>query len=125
MHELSIADTIVNTVLEEMKKRNIASVTTVGLRIGFLTDVVPEALQFGFEVLIADTPLAGTRLKIERIPVKGVCRACHDSFEVEDFVFVCPACYSTDIEMTQGDELDIAYLEVESNNNESPTGKEG
>ncbi len=113
MHELGIADNIVTAVLREMTQRRLKSVSAIALRIGAMTDIVPEALEFGFEVLIRETPLDGAHLKIERVPVKGHCRACGTDFEVEEFIFVCPECSSGDINLTQGTELDIAYLEVE------------
>lgn len=113
MHELAVADNIITAVLKEMGDRRLASVAAIAVRVGALTDIVPESLEFGFEVLIRDTALASTRLKIERVPVKGHCRACLKPFEVHEFIFVCPECQSVDIEVTQGTELDIAYLEVE------------
>ncbi|UCG61124.1 MAG: hydrogenase maturation nickel metallochaperone HypA [Candidatus Zixiibacteriota bacterium] len=53
MHELAIANSIMNTVLTEADKQNLKSIIAVGLRIGALTDVVPEALEFGFGALTA------------------------------------------------------------------------
>ena len=87
---------------------------TIAVRIGALSSVDPEALRFGFDSIIADTPLANTRLEIEFVPVQGKCRACTNEFAVQDFVFACPLCDSGQIDMTRGDELDIAYLEVSS-----------
>ena len=74
---------------------------------------MPDALQFGFEATVRETPLARTRLVIETIPILGVCRACGREFTVEDYLFICPACGGQDIRMAQGDELEIAYLEVD------------
>ena len=113
MHELAIANSIVNTVLEEAKKQNFGSVVAVGLRIGALTDIVPEALEFGFSAITAGTLLEGTKLKIENVPVKGACNACGKTFEVKQFCFVCPECDAPDIKVEQGQELDIAYIEVD------------
>lgn len=113
MHELSIASSIVDTVTGEMKKRGLAKVHVVGIRVGALTDVVSEALEFGFEALTSGTELESARLKIERIPVKGVCLKCRTPFEVDSFIFICPACGAVDIKVEQGTELDIAYLEVD------------
>ncbi len=112
MHELAIANSIVNTVLDEAKRQNFRSVTCVGLRIGALTDIVPEALEFGFSAITQGTLLEGASLKIENVPVKGSCRGCGEIFEVNGFVFVCPGCESTDIAVEQGQELDIVYIEV-------------
>jgi hydrogenase nickel incorporation protein HypA/HybF len=113
MHELSIATSIVETVLQEIQRQNLPPVQTIAVRIGALSAVDPEALRFGFESIIPDTPLAETKLEIEFVPVQGNCRACGQDFKVEDFVFACPLCDSGQIEVTRGEELDIAYLEVE------------
>jgi hydrogenase nickel incorporation protein HypA/HybF len=112
MHELSIATSIVETVLQEIQRKSLPSVQTIAVRVGALSCVDPEALRFGFESIISDTPLANTKLEIETVPVQGKCRACGHDFSVQDFVFACPRCDSGQIDMTRGDELDIAYLEV-------------
>jgi hydrogenase nickel incorporation protein HypA/HybF len=113
MHELSIASAIVDTVTQEIKRQNLPPVQTVVVRIGALSGVVPEALQFGFEAIIPDTLLANTKLQIERTPVQGKCRGCCGEFSVQEFVFACPSCQSGQIEVTRGEELEIAYLEVD------------
>ncbi|NIR49171.1 hydrogenase maturation nickel metallochaperone HypA [candidate division KSB1 bacterium] len=112
MHELTIANSIVSTVMEEIDRRDLPPVERIVVRIGALSDVVPEALQFNFEVITNDTVLANTELEIEHVPLEGTCRMCHHDFAVDDFMFTCPSCHSTDIRVTQGEELDIAYLEV-------------
>lgn len=113
MHELSIATSIVDTVLREIQRKSLPPVQTIAVRIGALSSVDPEALRFGFDAIIVDTPLAKTKLEIEFVPVQGKCRACNHEFAVQDFVFACPHCDSGQIDMTRGDELDIAYLEVD------------
>jgi hydrogenase nickel incorporation protein HypA/HybF len=112
MHELSIATSIVETVLQEIARKHLPPVQTIAVRIGALSCVDPEALRFGFDSIISGTPLANTKLEIEFVPVQGKCRACGQEFAVEDFVFACPHCQSGQIEVTRGEELDIAYLEV-------------
>ena len=86
MHELSIATSILNTVIAEAEKKSLAKVTLIALRIGALTDIVPEALEFGFDAIKIDTILAEASLKIEHIPVKGNCNGCGKSFEVKEFL---------------------------------------
>ncbi len=113
MHELSIASSIVKTVLQEIDTRDLKTVTKIGLRIGVLTDIVPDSLQFGFKAITKDSVLADTDLLIETIPVKGSCKECHSDFEVVEFVFICPSCSSNKIDMNQGNELEIAYIEAE------------
>jgi hydrogenase nickel incorporation protein HypA/HybF len=122
MHELGIADSIVRTVLDEIRKRKLGRVTAVGVRIGELTDVVPEALEFGFEAIARGTLLAGTKLKIEQVPLKGVCQGCHKDIAIERFLFVCPHCNGSDIAVTSGEELDLTYIEADDMASEGMSG---
>ena len=69
MHELAIAESIIETALDLLKKRNADRITEIGLRIGRLSDVVPDALEFGFDACKRETPLADAKLSIEKIPV--------------------------------------------------------
>lgn len=112
MHELSLAASIVESVTQEMQRKKLPPVQTIALRLGALSNVDSEALRFSFDAIVSDTPLAGAKLEIERVAVQGNCRACQHNFAVHDFVFACPRCNSGQIDMTRGDELDIAYLEV-------------
>ena len=121
MHELALADSIVQAVLTELDRNEWRSVDVIGIRLGALSDVVPESLEFGFEALTRESALSETRLSIERIEAHGVCRACKSEFPVPDFVFTCPRCMSHDVDLTHGMELDIAYLEVEQKTTEPPT----
>jgi len=113
MHELRIAESIMHTALREMESRKLRVVKTIGLRIGALSGVNVSSLEFGFEALVPETPLAGAKLNIEEIPVRGNCRLCGKDFEVNEFVFVCPNCFSGDIEIKQGQELDLVYIEAD------------
>lgn len=110
MHELSIATAIIDIVEKEASKRSIERITEVGLRIGALTGVDPEALRFAFEASTIGTSLAGARMAIESVPVRGTCGSCGKTFEIREFVFVCPDCGATDLDIKEGEELDVAYI---------------
>jgi hydrogenase nickel incorporation protein HypA/HybF len=113
MHELGIANEIIALVHREIVRRHLMRVTAIGLRIGALSAVNPDALSFGFGAAARDTPLASTQLNIEWIPVDGVCRLCLREFPIEEYVFICPFCGSTDLELVRGEELDLVYVEGE------------
>jgi hydrogenase nickel incorporation protein HypA/HybF len=113
MHELAIAESIINSVLDEAERRSLGHIRKIVVKIGALTDIVPDALQFGFEVASADTGLAETQLEIKTVPISGKCNICGKVFDIEEYLFACPACHSFDIEMMQGNELDIDYIEVD------------
>jgi hydrogenase nickel incorporation protein HypA/HybF len=113
MHELSIASAILDVVRQEAAKRPGARVTKVAVRIGELAGVDPEALSFGFEALVRDTELAPLGLEIESRPRRHRCRQCATTFDVKGDEPSCPACGAPDTAFISGDELELAYLEVE------------
>lgn len=113
MHEFSIARNILEIIEKEMKLKNFTKLNRVQLKIGDLTAVNDDALIFCFDALVSDGPFKGARLEIEKIPVRGKCTACGWEFQVENFAFICPGCGGNTIETLSGDELEIAYLEVD------------
>jgi hydrogenase nickel incorporation protein HypA/HybF len=113
MHELSIANAILDAVRMERERLKGARVIKVGVRIGELAGVDPDALSFGFEVLIKDTDLEPLALAIESTSRRNECSHCGNVFTVVDYQVNCPACGSADTRCIGGDELELAYLEVE------------
>ena len=113
VHELSIANSILEAVRKERERLNGARVSKVGVRIGELAGVAPEALSFGFEVLVKDTDLEPLALEIEFISRRHECSQCKHIFTVADYQLDCPACGATETRCIGGDELELAYLEVE------------
>lgn len=113
MHELSIASNIIDAVRAYHKERGFPAITAVGVRIGVLSDVVPDALSFGFEVLTRDTDYEDTELKIERVQPRGRCRDCENEFDVHELLFVCDRCESANVDLICGQELEIIYFESE------------
>ena len=113
MHELSIANSILEAVRKERERLNGARVTKVGVRVGELAGVDPNALSFGFEVLVKDTDFEPLPLAIEFVPRRHACSRCRRVFAVVDYRMDCPACGSKDTHCIGGDELELAYLEVE------------
>lgn len=113
MHELAIATSIVSIATKEIEKLNFPKVRIVAVRIGALSGIVPDALEFSFDAIKTGTPLHHSTLQIEEIPLQGKCRACSHEFRITGLVFVCPECQSGQVEVIRGDELEIAYLELE------------
>lgn len=114
MHEVSLTHTIV-LIAENYARRNGANnITTVGLRIGEFSGVVPEALETAFEIAKRDTIAKDARLKIVKVPVIAFCQSCQREFEVMNVygVVSCPDCALPSHDLKQGEELDVSYLEV-------------
>lgn len=113
MHEMSIAQSLVDILQEEMTRHQAGALKSVRLHIGELSAIVPSSLSFCFEVIVKGTNMEGAQLNMDTIPVKGLCRQCRETFEVKDYVFVCPHCQGTDIETVSGQDLSIVEMEVE------------
>ena len=113
MHEMGIANSILEGVAAELRRRPGSRATKVGVRIGEMAGVDPDALKFAFEALTLDGPLHGLELDVEYRARRHRCRECKGFFEVHDFELECPGCGSLNSECITGDELEFAYLEVE------------
>ena len=113
MHEMSIAQSLLDIIREEMAKHNAKLLRSVRLHVGQLTAIVPDALSFCFEVITAGSELEGSRLIIEVIPLKGHCKDCNETFEIKDYAFACPICGGTEIETIAGQDLSIVEMEVD------------
>ena len=111
MHELSIAVSIVDGVLDEAQRRGGLSVDAVHVRIGRLAGVDKDALLFAYQIACQDTPLAESRLEIEDVSVIIFCPACAEEREADGGMF-CPQCGTLATRVVQGEELEIRALEV-------------
>ncbi len=113
MHELGIAESILSRAQQESAQWGGARVTKVGVRIGELSGVDPAALSFGFEALVKDTPFESLVLEIDFRKRVQRCAACAREFDTNLLFSACPGCGSDDTICIAGDELDIAYIELE------------
>ncbi len=113
MHELSIASSVLEAVAKEAERRPKSQIVKVGLRIGELAGVDCDALSFGWEAITKGTDWDGLALVIEHIPRRQRCTGCGHEFAAPDFMTACPKCTDLMTVTIAGDELDIAYLEVE------------
>lgn len=111
MHELSIARSVLDAVLRHADGRR---VSVVGMRVGWMRQVVPESLRFYFEeVVTRDTACEGATLELTEVQARARCGACATDFVLLEPVFRCPACGDTAVTIIAGEELEVAYIEVE------------
>ena len=113
MHEMGVAMQIVEIAVASIPgDLTGAHVAKVNLKVGKLSAIVPDSLQFCFEVVSKDTALEGARLHITEIPVQAACNACRNEWTIDQPAFSCPACSSGDITLLSGRELDIESIEL-------------
>ena len=112
MHELSIATNLLQLIVEQQKEHQFNRVSRIHLVIGEFSTVVPEALEFSFEIVSQGTVAEGAEIVIRTLPLVLKCHACGSEFETEPYMFVCPQCGSTEVEIVSGNELNIESIEV-------------
>lgn len=115
MHELSIARGLVEVACEALARcePHPVRVQSVQVRVGALSGVVPEALEFCYGLSVEGTPLAGSRLMVEEQPVVVFCPRCQENRILEDDSrFRCPACNTQTTELVHGRELELICMEV-------------
>ena|SRR5437763_10929288 len=110
MHELSIAEAVVAVASRHAAGRR---VHRIELKVGYLRQVVPSALEFAFELVADGTSLQGAELVIDQVPARGRCRACSAETMFSDFPLLCERCGGVDLELIAGEELLVDALEVE------------
>jgi hydrogenase nickel incorporation protein HypA/HybF len=114
MHELSIAYNLVEVASQSAVEAGAARVTAVHLRLGALSGVVRDALEFTYEIATADTLLAHSKLIVKELPVRVFCPACQAEVELASVQrFRCPKCDTPSGDIRQGRELEIESIEIE------------
>jgi hydrogenase nickel incorporation protein HypA/HybF len=115
MHELSIAESILDAVRRELATRPGATPVRVGLRVGELAAIDVDSLSFCFDAILRGTAWEGLQLDARICPQRRICGSCGNEFAVIAYAAACPACASLNTRVSSGDELDFDYLEVETN----------
>jgi hydrogenase nickel incorporation protein HypA/HybF len=114
MHELSIALSIVDVAREEAERLGSGRVTAVFLKLGALSGVEREALLSSYDLACAGSPLEGSRLEIEDVPVVVYCPRCEAPRTLDSLQwFACAECGTPTGDIRQGKELQVVALEVD------------
>ncbi|TYO96643.1 hydrogenase-3 nickel incorporation protein HypA [Geothermobacter ehrlichii] len=113
MHELGITQSIVDIAERTTRKHGGGRVRSVTVEIGELSGVIPDAVEFCFEVCSKGTLLEGARLVIETVPGQGRCPQCQTEQAIDNYSFACENCGAFGLERVRGEELRIKELEVD------------
>jgi hydrogenase nickel incorporation protein HypA/HybF len=113
MHEYSIMQSALSQALREARLAGATRVHEIRLRIGVLSGVVPDALQFAFEALTPGTSAEGAVLAIDEVPARFWCAPCGKEFVSANFYSECPDCGQPSNELRAGRELELSSMEVD------------
>jgi hydrogenase nickel incorporation protein HypA/HybF len=109
MHELSITRQLLDSAVRAAAGR---SISAIHARVGRLTGVSPDALQFYFDLLRDETAAAGATLSVTLEPLRGACVRCHAPVTREELDWTCPACGEGSVVFDNGSELQLQSLVV-------------
>lgn len=113
MHEMSLAEGIVQIVEDAARTQGFSRVRAVRLEIGQLSSVGVEALRFCFDAVTRDTLAEGARLEVDSVPGTGWCMMCGRSVPLPALYEACPCCGSYQVQPTEGTEMRVKNLEVD------------
>jgi hydrogenase nickel incorporation protein HypA/HybF len=113
MHEMSIAESLVDLIEDEARREGFAHVRRIVVKLGALGHIDPAALLFCFDAVARGTVAQGASLDMETVPGTGWCPQCQRSVAITQRYDLCPACGQSHVQMMAGDELRLAELEVE------------
>ena len=111
MHEMSIAEGILDIALDYAKQNDAKVVHEVGLILGEMAGVEMESLDFSWRLITKDTIAEGAKLTVRHTPLVGRCSKCGKEFHIEHYNFWCPECKDGVLKTISGRELQVEYLE--------------
>jgi hydrogenase nickel incorporation protein HypA/HybF len=118
MHELALAESILDAVGRELEAYPGAAPIRVGVRVGVMAAVNVDALRFCFEIALRGSKWPLLKLDAEVVPGEAHCLACDYRMLTESTVLDCERCGATQTIMHGSDELDLTCLEVELDGND-------
>jgi hydrogenase nickel incorporation protein HypA/HybF len=114
MHELPVTESIVRIAVEEAERHRVKKVNEIKLMVGELSGLVPECIQYYFDIISKGTRVEGAKIRINKIPITMKCQDCGFSGSTDEFVNnECPKCLSKVMKMVGGNEFYIDSMEVE------------
>lgn len=113
MHEMSLAEGILQVLETESAKQGFTQVNIVWLEIGVLAGVEVSALEFAFEVVRRGTIAEQAQLVVINLAAQAWCMPCSQVVDIQQRFDACPHCGSYQLQVSAGDEMRIKELEVE------------
>ncbi|MGB0466731.1 MAG: hydrogenase maturation nickel metallochaperone HypA [Pontibacterium sp.] len=114
MHEMSIAERVLQIIEEQAQAQHYVRVKTIWLEIGPLAMIEPASLIFCFDAISKDSIAGGAKLIVINTEGEACCLHCQKPVPVKQRYDCCPLCGSHQLQITRGDELRIKELEVEA-----------
>ena len=120
MHELAVTESILEIAMQAAKERAATKVTDIYLRLGQLSSIVDESVQFYWDVISQGTLAEGAQLHFTHVPARLRCKDCGTEFGLSEELTPCPACQSIALEIIQGEEFQVDSIDILNEVNNDP-----
>ena len=112
MHELSIAESVLEIVEATARRSGATRVNTVRLEIGALSCVGTDALRFCFDAVTRGSIAEAAELEIETVEGQAWCMPCGQTIAVSALGEMCPQCGSHQLHVTGGSEMRVKEITI-------------
>jgi hydrogenase nickel incorporation protein HypA/HybF len=113
MHEMSIAQNILEIVKDYATKENAKEIKEIELEIGTLAGIEFESLEFALSVSLKTPLTENTDIQINKVQAKSICLDCNFEFETLNLFEHCHKCKSYNTKLIQGKELQVKSLLID------------
>ena len=119
MHELSIAQEIIDVAVNTIPPEKHSLVRKIRIELGEFSNIMPDSLSFCFNTLIGSSEISYAMLEVNVVPLQICCEVCNSSIEIQPPNFFCSKCGSTEIKIISGQELSIKEIELDETTEEN------
>ncbi len=113
MHELAVTQNILEISLRYAQEAGAKRIVNINLRIGSLSSIVDDSVQFYWPVIARGTIAEEALLHFNRLAAEMVCLECGHTFEPSSETFSCPQCKSGKVKITKGEEFLVESIDID------------
>ncbi|MCF8261126.1 MAG: hydrogenase maturation nickel metallochaperone HypA [Melioribacteraceae bacterium] len=112
MHEMAIAQNIIEIAEEYAVKSAALKVNEIELDIGKLAGIELESLLFAIDVIKEGTICNSAKMIINHVEAQFNCTECLSTFNTENYYAKCPVCNSHKVEIIAGREMRVKSIDI-------------
>lgn len=114
MHELAVTEQILNLALHHAREAQARQVTDLHLKIGALSTIIDESVQFYWDIVSKDSLCQGAVLHFERVPATLHCQTCNLDYTLEQELTACPNCNGIQVKIISGQEFELTSIDIDT-----------
>lgn len=112
MHEMALAEGMLEIVEDAARHNDAAHVRTVWLELGALSHVEPQALRFCFDAVTRGGVADGATLEIVTTPGVAWCMPCGERVPLARLGDACPRCGGYQLEVVAGEDMRVREIAI-------------